>query len=75
MFSEEGGWPYGQVKDTDNILEKEKTIQELGPVRKVCFTPLIISRQQLVSNAHRSTSLLQNMAKPKMWLPSMLQFL
>lgn len=35
MFSKEGGWPYGQVKDTDPVLEKEKAIQESNPVRDV----------------------------------------
>ncbi|VUC22173.1 unnamed protein product [Clonostachys rosea] len=33
MFSEEGGWPYGQVKDSDDsILEKEKEIGEANPI-------------------------------------------
>ncbi|KAK7409252.1 hypothetical protein QQX98_008562 [Neonectria punicea] len=35
MFSEEGGWPYGEVKDTDAILEKEKEIQQPNPVRHI----------------------------------------
>jgi hypothetical protein len=36
MFSEEGGWPYGQVKDSDDsIIEKQKEIGESNPVRKV----------------------------------------
>ncbi|CAG9939610.1 unnamed protein product [Clonostachys rosea f. rosea IK726] len=35
MFSEEGGWPYGQVKDSDDsIIEKQKEIGESNPVRK-----------------------------------------
>lgn len=38
MFSEEGGWPYGEVKDTDSVLEKEKTIPAGNPVRDVSKT-------------------------------------
>ncbi|CAH0025986.1 unnamed protein product [Clonostachys rhizophaga] len=35
MFSEEGSWPYGQVKDSDDsIIEKQKEIGESNPVRK-----------------------------------------
>lgn len=35
MFSAEGGWPYGEVSDTDPILEKEKQIEGSNPVRAV----------------------------------------
>ncbi|KPM41084.1 hypothetical protein AK830_g5461 [Neonectria ditissima] len=31
-FSAEGGWPFGEVKDTDAILEKEKKIQQPHPI-------------------------------------------
>ncbi|KAM0201465.1 hypothetical protein ACHAQI_011257 [Fusarium lateritium] len=34
MFTEEGGWPYGEVKDTDAILDKEREIGLENPVRK-----------------------------------------
>jgi hypothetical protein len=33
MFSEEGGWPFGEVKDNDDILIKEKQIEAGNPVR------------------------------------------
>ena len=34
LFTEEGGWPYGHVKDTDaDILAKEKQIGTTNPVR------------------------------------------
>jgi hypothetical protein len=35
MFTEEGGWPYGEVRDTDAILDKEREIGLENPVRKV----------------------------------------
>lgn len=36
MFAEEGGWPFGEVKDNDpEIHEKQKRIQEPNPVRNV----------------------------------------
>ncbi|KAM0229278.1 hypothetical protein ACHAP5_011702 [Fusarium lateritium] len=34
MFTEEGGWPYGEVRDTDAILDKEREIGLENPVRK-----------------------------------------
>ncbi|KAI1414112.1 NAD(P)-binding protein [Hypoxylon sp. FL1857] len=34
VFSEEGGWPYGEVRDTDPIFEKEKQIGGPHPVRE-----------------------------------------
>ncbi|RDW74800.1 hypothetical protein BP6252_05942 [Coleophoma cylindrospora] len=33
LFSAEGGWPYGEIKDTDPVLEKEKSIARGHPVR------------------------------------------
>jgi hypothetical protein len=33
MFSEEGGWPFGEVKDNSEILVKEKQIEAGNPVR------------------------------------------
>ncbi|KAL9083685.1 MAG: hypothetical protein Q9165_008413 [Trypethelium subeluteriae] len=33
IFSAEGGWPFGEVRDTDPIFEKEKEIEEAHPVR------------------------------------------
>lgn len=33
MFSEEGGWPFGEVKDDNNLLVKEKQIEGGNPVR------------------------------------------
>ncbi|KAM0408626.1 hypothetical protein ACHAPD_011608 [Fusarium lateritium] len=35
MFTEEGGWPYGEVKDSDSILDKEREIGSDNPVRAV----------------------------------------
>jgi hypothetical protein len=35
MFTEEGGWPHGEVRDTDAILDKEREIGLENPVRKV----------------------------------------
>jgi hypothetical protein len=35
IYSAEGGWPYGEVKDTDPIFEKEKEIGGPHPVREV----------------------------------------
>jgi hypothetical protein len=35
MFTEEGGWPHGKVRDTDAILDKEREIGLENPVRKV----------------------------------------
>ncbi|CAH0040236.1 unnamed protein product [Clonostachys rhizophaga] len=32
-FSEDGGWPEGEVKDTDNLYETEKQIDDGHPVR------------------------------------------
>ncbi|KAL4731795.1 hypothetical protein ACLX1H_000786 [Fusarium chlamydosporum] len=37
-FTEEGGWPYGEVKDIDSILDKRSEIGFDNPVRMVnCF--------------------------------------
>lgn len=38
LFTEEAGWPFGEVKDSDNIYEKEKQIGPSNPVRAVSFT-------------------------------------
>jgi len=36
VFAAEAGWPYGEVKDTDSIFEKEKEKQlRVNPVREV----------------------------------------
>lgn len=35
IYSTEGGWPHGPVKDTDTIYEKEKQIEQGHPVRDV----------------------------------------
>ena len=35
MFSKEGGWPYDEVKNTDEIVEMEKRIEEPNPVPSV----------------------------------------
>ncbi|KAL5328188.1 hypothetical protein ACEPPN_001684 [Leptodophora sp. 'Broadleaf-Isolate-01'] len=33
MFATEGGWPFGEIKDTDPVYEKEKEIEKGNPVR------------------------------------------
>ncbi|KAH9207067.1 hypothetical protein DL95DRAFT_468991 [Leptodontidium sp. 2 PMI_412] len=33
MFAAEGGWPFGEIKDTDPVYEKEKEIEKGNPVR------------------------------------------
>ncbi|CAG7562415.1 unnamed protein product [Fusarium equiseti] len=35
MFTKEGGWPYGEIKDSDPILAKEREIGFGNPVRAV----------------------------------------
>ncbi|KAH7174711.1 uncharacterized protein B0J16DRAFT_388536 [Fusarium flagelliforme] len=35
MFTKEGGWPYGEIKDSDPILAKEREIGFDNPVRAV----------------------------------------
>ncbi|RGP81060.1 hypothetical protein FLONG3_849 [Fusarium longipes] len=35
MFTDEGGWPYGEVKDSDPILDREREIGYQNPVREV----------------------------------------
>ncbi|KAJ4258151.1 hypothetical protein NW762_008292 [Fusarium torreyae] len=37
MFTEEGGWPFGEVKDSDSILEKERQLGDDNPVRRTNF--------------------------------------
>lgn len=38
MFATEGGWPFGEIKDTDPVYEKEKEIEKGNPVRGVSGT-------------------------------------
>ncbi|SPJ78952.1 uncharacterized protein FTOL_07343 [Fusarium torulosum] len=38
VFTEEGGWPHGEVRDTDAILDKEREIGLEHPVRKTNIT-------------------------------------
>lgn len=35
MYAEEGGWPYGEVRDTDPIYVKDQEIGGNNPVRQV----------------------------------------
>lgn len=35
MYSAEGGWPFGEVTDTDPVFEKEQQIEPGNPVRDV----------------------------------------
>jgi hypothetical protein len=34
-YSEEAGWPFGAIEDTDSIYEKEKRLEIAHPVREV----------------------------------------
>ncbi|CRG90930.1 hypothetical protein PISL3812_07977 [Talaromyces islandicus] len=45
MFSKEGGWPYGEVRDSDPILAKQKEIEEPNPVRQ---TDIIVAEESKV---------------------------
>jgi hypothetical protein len=40
MFSKEGGWPYGEIRDSDPILAKQKEIEVPNPVRQVSLENL-----------------------------------
>ncbi|KAI2463184.1 NAD(P)-binding protein [Annulohypoxylon bovei var. microspora] len=42
LFAEEGGWPYGEVRDTDPLFEKEKQIGGSHPVRE---TNILVTEQ------------------------------
>ncbi|KAI1137283.1 NAD(P)-binding protein [Hypoxylon sp. FL0543] len=59
VFSEEGGWPYGEVRDTDPIFEKEKQIGGPHPVRE---TNILVVEQ---GKAHGVTSF--NVAIPNVY--------
>ena len=37
MYASEGGWPFGEVRDTDTVFEKEKQIEARNPVRDVGY--------------------------------------
>lgn len=41
MYSTEGGWPFGEIKDTDPIFEREQEIDPGNPVRDVRY-PLYV---------------------------------
>ena len=41
VFAADGGWPYGEVRDTDPIFEKEKQIEGSHPVREVSQSTLL----------------------------------
>jgi hypothetical protein len=49
MFSKEGGWPFGEVRDTDAIYEKEKQIEAGNPVRDVRYCGLGNGPVQMVT--------------------------
>ncbi|OTA57508.1 hypothetical protein K449DRAFT_437377 [Hypoxylon sp. EC38] len=42
IYSEEGGWPYEEVRDTDPVFEKEKEIGRPHPVRE---TNILVAEQ------------------------------
>lgn len=35
MFTEEGGWPFGKVKDSDPVIDRQRELGLDNPVRKV----------------------------------------
>jgi hypothetical protein len=35
MFTEEGGWPFGKVKDSDPLIDRQRELGLDNPVRKV----------------------------------------
>lgn len=35
MYSAEGGWPFGEIKDSENVYEKEIQVEKGNPVRDV----------------------------------------
>jgi hypothetical protein len=45
MFTEEGGWPSGEVRDTDPLLSKEREIGTENPVRQVSIRDWFLKRE------------------------------
>jgi hypothetical protein len=55
IFSKEGGWPYGDTKDTDtDIFEKEKKIVGSNPVHDVSHRQLNTLVLDTMSNMFQS---------------------
>ncbi|KAF2181555.1 NAD(P)-binding protein [Zopfia rhizophila CBS 207.26] len=50
LLSIEGGWPYGEVKDTDAIFEKEKEIGGPNPVRQTNILVTELAKAQGVTS-------------------------
>ncbi|KAF2238758.1 hypothetical protein EV356DRAFT_528666 [Viridothelium virens] len=50
IFSAEGGWPFGEVRDTDPIFEKEKEIEAAHPVRKTGIVVTELAKAQGVTS-------------------------
>jgi hypothetical protein len=51
LFSVEGGWPYGEVKDTDpTIFEKDKEIGGPHPVRQTNILVTELAKAQGVTS-------------------------
>ncbi|KAI9704644.1 MAG: hypothetical protein M1820_005392 [Bogoriella megaspora] len=50
IYSEKGGWPYGEVRDTDPLLEKEKELGGAHPVRKVDILVAELSKKEGVTS-------------------------
>ena len=63
LYSAEGGWPYGEVRDTDPILEKEKQIGGPHPVREVSHANLAVSSNAASNPADKTTILVTEEAK------------
>ncbi|KAI1087270.1 NAD(P)-binding protein [Rostrohypoxylon terebratum] len=50
LFSEDGGWPYGQVKDSDPLFEKDKLIGTSHPARHTNILITELAKEQGVTS-------------------------
>ncbi|KAF7556237.1 hypothetical protein G7046_g6350 [Stylonectria norvegica] len=50
LFSAEGGWPYGEVKDSDPIFEREKRIGTSNPVRETNILVTEKAKEQSITS-------------------------
>lgn len=49
MYAAEGGWPFGEIKDSDNVYEKEKQIGGPNPVRLTNIRVVELAKEQGVT--------------------------
>ncbi|OKL63856.1 hypothetical protein UA08_01113 [Talaromyces atroroseus] len=50
VFAEENGWPYGEIRDSDPIYEKEKELGDAHIIRKVNILVTELAREQGVTS-------------------------